>query len=84
MSQKTFPISFNAIPFRSAKMRTKLECNVTERRHRPFAYRSFSFCFLPLGYEEKPLEAFLESGRSPARAMASPSDNIRSIVKARA
>ena len=40
--------------------------------------------WLPLGYEEKPREAFLESGRSPARAMASPSDNIRSIVKARA
>ena len=43
-----------------------------------------SYVFHALGYEEKPHEAFLESGRSPARAMASPSDDLRSIVKARA
>ena len=46
MSQKNVLISFNAIPFRSAKMCTKPECNITERRHRPFAYRSFSFRFV--------------------------------------
>ena len=44
----------------------------------------FSRSWLPLGYEEKSREAFLESGRSPTRAMASPSDDLRSIVKARA
>ena len=44
----------------------------------------FSRSLLPLGYGEKPREAFLESGHSPARAMASPSDDLCSIVKARA
>ena len=37
----------------------------------------FSRSWLPLGYGEKPREAFLESGRSPDRAMAGPSDDLR-------
>ena len=44
--KKTFPKSFNSIPFRLAKMRTKPECNVAERRPKSFAYRSVSFRFV--------------------------------------
>ena len=44
--KKTFPKSFNSIPFRLAKMRTIPECNVAERRPKSFAYRSVSFRFV--------------------------------------
>ena len=44
--KKTFPKSFNSIPFRLAKMRTKPECNVAKRRPKSFAYCSVSFRFV--------------------------------------
>ena len=82
VTDRSHTVPFRFVSYRSAESK----CRSFRRRKTASLERLslHSYVFHALGYEEKPREAFLDSGRSPALAMASPSDDLRSIVKARA
>ena len=85
-SDRSHTVPFRFVSYRSAEYRAKSKCRSFRRRKTAsLEHLSLpSHVFHALSYEEKPREAVLENGCSPARAMASPSDDLRSIVKARA
>ena len=78
-TSQTVRILFRFVSNHSAKYRAESKCRSFRRRKTASLERLSlpSHVFHTLGYEEKPRKAFLESGRSPARAMASPSDDLR-------
>ena len=86
-TSQTVRIPFLFVSFRTVPRSRNAAFFVEERQPRWSACRFPATFFTLLAaswLRRKPREAFLESGRSPSRAMAGPPDDLRSIVKARA